>query len=135
MATLIEYGAVPEWGIKHAEDAALLVTSLDITTTASGKYEQKNHLGQTSGVILYDQQKSWSMSGAQLKGAKLTTTLAAAVVLNNFEGNEDFVDGLGAGAEKSEQTAICEEIKRTFGNESAVQLDLSGTVYNFGAGV
>ncbi len=132
MATLIKtYGEVPEWGIGQAEDSALLLTSVDLTTSVTGEYVQKNRLGQTSGVILYDQEQSWSMSGTLVAGGVLSYTLASAVALNNFEGNNDFVDGLGAGADKTAKTAICKEIKRTLGNESAVQVDISGVNYNF----
>lgn len=136
MATLIRtYGEVPEWGIGQAEDSALLLTSLDLTTSVTGEYVQKNHLGQTCGLVLYDQEQSWSMSGSLLKGATLSYTLASAVALNNFEDNNDFVDGLGAGADKTAKTAVCKEIKRTLGNESAVQIDLSGVNYNFASAV
>lgn len=132
MATLIRtYGEVPEWGIGQAEDSALLLTSLDLTTSVTGEYVQKNRRGQTSGIILYDQEQSWSMSGSLLAGSTLGYTLASAVALNNFEDDNDFVDGLGAGADKSAKTAICKEIKRTLGNESAVQIDISGVCYNF----
>lgn len=136
MATLIkQYGEVPVWGIGKAEDAALLLTSVDLTTSVTGEYVQKNRFGQTQGIILYDQEQSWSMSGSLLAGATLGYTLASAVALNNFEDNNDFVDGLGAGADATAKTAICKEIKRTLGNESAVQVDISGVNYNFASTV
>lgn len=131
MATLITYGSVPEWGIATAEDSALLLTSLDITTTASGEYLQQNLQGQTSGVILYDQTASFSMSGALVNGGTLATTLAGAVTLNNFANTNDFVTGLGAGDTAADRTSICKEIKRTLSNTAAVQIDITGNVYNF----
>lgn len=136
MSTLLKtYGEVPAWGIAQAEDAALLLTSLDVATSVTGEYVQKNRFGQTSGYIAYDQEQSWSMSGSQKAGSALSYTLASAVVLNNFEEQNDFVDGLGAGADATSKTAICKEIKRTLGNEAAVQIDLSGVVYNFASSV
>ena len=131
MATLIEYGSVPEWGIGKDEDAALLLTSLDISTSITGEHVQKNRLGQTSGWIGYDQESTFNMSGNLVKGGTLAYTLASAVALNNFEGNNDFVTGLGAGANAADRTSICREIKRTLSNTSAVQVDISGVTYNF----
>lgn len=131
MATLISHGTVPAWGIAQAEDSALLLTSLDITTTASGEYVQQNRFGQSAGIILYDQTASFSMSGALVNGGTLATTLAGAVTLNNFANNNDFVTGLGAGESNTDRTSVCKEIKRTLSNTAAVQIDITGTIYNF----
>lgn len=131
MANLIEYGVVPAWGIAKAEDAALLLSSLDMTTSITGEHVQKNHLGQTSGWLGYDQESTFNMSGSLVKGGTLAYTLASAVALNNFEGNNDFVTGLGAGEAATDRTSICREIKRTLSNTAAVQVDISGVTYNF----
>lgn len=131
MPTLIEHGTVAVWGITQEEDPALMLTSLDLTTTVTGENEFKNRFGQVYGWIGYDQQQTWSMSGYLIEGASMTYTLASSVALNNFAANNDFVTGLGAGSAATDKTAICTEIKRTLGNESAVQIDISGKNYNF----
>lgn len=131
MANLIEHGTVAEWGIAEAEDSALLLNSLDLTTTVTGEQEFKNRLGQVYGWIGYDQQQTFNMSGYLIKGGTLTATLASSVALNNFADNNDFVTGMGAGATAADKTSIVTEIKRTLSNESAVQVDISGKSYNF----
>lgn len=131
MATLVEHGTVADWGIAQAEDPALMLNSLDITTTVTGEQEFKNRFGQVYGWIGYDQQKTFNMSGYKLKGGTLESTLASTVALNNFASENDFVDGMGAGATGADMTSIVTEIKRTLSNESAVQLDITGKTYNF----
>ena len=132
MATLLEYGTVPVWGIGQNEDPALLLTSLDMTTSVVGEYVQKNNLGQTCGWLGYDQESTFNMSGALAAGSTaMAYTLGSAVALNNFADNNDFVTGLGAGTAKTDRTSICKEIKRTLSNTAAVQIDISGITYNF----
>ena len=131
MAGLIEHGTVASWGIEEAEDSALMLNSLDLTTTVTGEHEFKNRLGQVYGWIGYDQQQTFNMSGYQIKGESLTYTLASSVALNNFADNNDFVAGMGAGTTAADKTSIVTEIKRTLSNENAVQIDISGKTYNF----
>jgi hypothetical protein len=131
MADLIEHGAVAEWGIAESEDSALMLNSLDLTTSITGEQEFKNRFGQVYGWLGYDQQQTFNMSGYLIEGGSLTYTLASSVALNNFAGNNDFVTGMGAGATASDKTSIVTEIKRTLSNESAVQVDISGKTYNF----
>ena len=129
---LKEYGTVPEWGIPQDENEALLLTSVDIDNSVTVEHVQKNRYGQTIGWLGIDQEASFSMSGSLLKGktaADAGYTLGEQVALNNFALGSAFSSAMGAGG----STAIIKNYKTSFGNESAVQVDLSGVCYAFGA--
>lgn len=128
---LKEYGTVPEWGIPQDENEALLLSSLDIDNSVTVEHVQKNRYGQTIGWLGIDQEASFSMSGTLLKGktaAEAGYTLGEQVALNNFALGSAFSGEMGAGG----HTALVKQYKTAFGNESAVQIDMSGVCYAFG---
>lgn len=132
MSVLLQsYGTVPEWGIAQDENAALLLSSVDIDSSVTTEHVQKNRHGQTIGWLGIDQEANFSMSGTLLKGKTVSdtgSTLGEQAALNNFSLGSGFSGSMGAGG----NTAIVKQIKAAMANEAAVQVDMSGVVYAFG---
>lgn len=130
MPQILSYGLVPEWGIAKEENSALLVSSLDADSSITTEHVQKNHLGQNCGYLAIDQESSFTMSANLVAGSDISLYhLGSQITLNNFAQSDLFTSGIGAGG----YTAIIKNRKKTLSNESAVQVDFSGTVYAFGS--
>ena len=122
MPTLI--GTLPEFGIAQPEEG-ILAESITFDGKLE-KYEQKDNMGRKCGVLVVDEELSFNMSGALPMGGDFALKMGASLLLNNA------IPDIWCTKPKATTTFI-ETVKRTLGNTAAVKLDITGTVYGFGA--
>lgn len=120
-------GTVPEYGIEKPEKG-VLIESLE-SDGQLNIHEQLDHKGRKSGVLVIDQELSFSLNGAIPAGGgnealKMGATLALA--------NEipDIWNETPTGT-----TVFIKGIKDSRKNSGPATLDVSGTIYAFGASV
>lgn len=121
MPTLL--GTLPEFGIAKPEEG-ILVESITFDGKLE-KYDQKDNMGRKCGVIVVDEELSFSMSGALPAGGDFALKMGASLLLANS------IPDIWCTKPKATTTFI-ENVKRTLGNAAAVKLDITGTVYGFG---
>ena len=134
MASLVTYGTVVEWGVNEPGLTGVLVDSLNVDVST------KNHVvtdsfGKNVGWIGYDQSASFSISCRPIAGGSTPPAERLGVVGNlisisatagnNMAWNSTLSPGLDA------STSIIENFSVSYGAESAMTLNASGTVYNF----
>lgn len=134
MATIIQHGTAPFWGIQ-ATITGVYLESLEFGNTATTA-QLKDQTGHVVGVTVYDQEMTFNGSGSVLLGSggtqstrTLPTALTAALgktvsLLTPPDGlvQCDVTPG-------STATAIVNSIGWTEGNESVVSTNISGNIY------
>lgn len=134
MATIIQHGTAPFWGVK-ASITGVYLESLEFSNSAQSA-QLKDQNGKVVGVTVYDQECTFNASGTVLMGSggsqgarelpsALASKLGEAVTLLAAP------DGLltcGLGGFTS-TTAIVTGMSWTEGNEAAVSANVSGNVY------
>lgn len=120
-------GTVPEYGIEKPEQG-VLIESFE----ADGQlniHEQLNHKGAKSGVLVIDQELSFSMSGAiPAGGGSKELKMGASLALANEI--PDIWNETPTGT-----TVFIKGVKDSRKNSGPATLDVSGTVYAFGSSV
>lgn len=134
MATIIQHGTAPFWGVQ-ASITGVYLENLEFSNSITSS-KLKNQQGKVVGVTEYDQEMTFSGSGTVLLGSGgtqntrvLPDSLAgqigeAVTVLTPPSG---LVNCELAGS--STATAIMGQIGWTEGNESAVSANVSGEIY------
>lgn len=118
-------GDVPKYGIDSPEQG-VFVESIDFDGQQE-IYEQKNNMGKKCGVVIVDEELSFSMSGALLSGDSVSLKMGASLTLANEI--PDIWHTTPAAT-----TVFLKGVKRSLKNTDAQKIDVSGTVYGFGAG-
>lgn len=140
MASLVTYGTVVEWGVNEPGLTGVLVDSLNVDVST------KNHVvtdsfGKNVGWIGYDQSASFSISCRPIAGSSAgpggstgpverlgvvgDLISLSATAGSRMAWNQNLSPGLDAA------TSIIETLSVSYGAESAMTLNASGTVYNF----
>lgn len=120
-------GTVPEYGIEKPEQG-VLIESFE-TDGQLNIHEQLDHKGAKTGVLVIDQELSFSMSGAiPAGGGSKDLKMGASLVLANKI--PDIWNETPAGT-----TVFIKGIKDSRKNSGPAALDVSGTVYAFGSSV
>lgn len=122
MPTLI--GILPEFGIKHPEEG-ILVESISYEGTVE-TYEQKDPKGRKCGVMTIDEEQKFSMSGTLPQGGDYVLKMGANLVLKNLP------PATWSETPKA-TTCFITSVKQSLTNTGPVKLDISGTIYAFGA--
>lgn len=117
-------GITPEYGIPSAEDG-LLIDSLDFSWSGEW-YDQKDNRGRICGKLLVDESLSVSMSGAVALGGNVTIKGGSALALANA------VPDLWC-EKPTATTTVVTDVSRSFSNSDAQKMNVSATVYGFGA--
>lgn len=116
-------GDVPKHGIDSPEQG-IFIESLDFDGQQE-IYEQKNHKGKKCGVLIIDEELSFSMSGAILTTGAASLKMGSALALANEI--PDIWNETPAGT-----TVFLKGVKHSLKNTEAQKMDVSGTVYGFG---
>lgn len=134
MATIIQHGTAPFWGIQ-ASISGVYLESLEFSTSATSS-KLKNQQGKIVGVTVYDQETTFNGSGTVLLGSggtqsarELPAALAQKIgetvsVLAPPDGLLNCDLSLGGST-----TAIVGNLGWTEGNESSVSANVSGEIY------
>ena len=117
-------GITPEYGIPSQEDG-LLVDSLDFSWSGEW-YDQKDNRGRVCGKLLVDESISVSISGAIALGNTVTIKGGSAMALVNA------VPDLWC-EKPTATTSVVTDVSRSFSNSDAQKMNVSATVYGFGA--
>lgn len=134
MATIIQHGDTPFWGVK-ASITGVYLESLEFSNSAQSA-QLKDQNGKVVGVTVYDQECTFNASGTVLMGSDgtqssrslpsaLANQLGAAVSLLAPPSGL-LTCALGG---SSSTTAIVTGMSWTEGNEAAVSANVSGNVY------
>ncbi len=118
------------WGIPKSEETThgLLVTSIDFQFQCD-KEEIPDIDGCTCTVIQRNPRVSLSLSGYLLAGATNRVHLGDVLLLANT-----VPDSWLSGNTPPATTVAVDDVKYSYSNTSAVQVDISATIYPFGAG-
>ena len=135
MATIIQHGTAPFWGVS-ATLTGVYLENLEYGNTATTA-QLKDQNGKVVGVTVYDQEVTFSGSGAVLMGSGGTQTnrtlpssldqalgSALSALANPPAGliTCDLTTG-------SDVTAVLTSLNWTEGNESIVNTNVSGNIY------
>ncbi|WP_094135260.1 hypothetical protein [Akkermansia muciniphila] len=117
-------GDVPKYGIDEPEQG-IFVESIDFDGQQE-IYEQKDNKGKKCGLVIVDEELSFSMSGAILTTGAASLKMGASLTLANEI--PQIWNTTPAGT-----TVFLKGVKRSLKNTDAQKMDVSGTVYGFGA--
>ena len=117
-------GDVPKHGIDEPEKG-IFVESIDFDGQQE-IYEQKDNKGKKCGVLIIDEELSCSMSGAILTTGAASLKMGASLTLAN-----EIPDIWNE--TPSATTVFLKGGKHNLKNTDAQKMDVSGTVYGFGA--
>lgn len=135
MANIIQHGTAPFWGVK-ATLTGVYLENLEYGNTATTA-QLKDQNGKVVGVTVYDQEITFSGSGAVLMGSGGTqTSRELPSVLMNALGSS--ISALASPPDglitcnldpSSSTTAVLTSLNWTEGNESIVTTNVSGNIY------
>uniref|UniRef100_UPI003FD8FBC0 hypothetical protein n=1 Tax=Akkermansia muciniphila TaxID=239935 RepID=UPI003FD8FBC0 len=117
-------GDVPKHGIDEPEKG-IFVESIDFDGQQE-IYEQKDNKGKKCGVLIIDEELSFSMSGAILTTGAASLKMGASLTLAN-----EIPDIWNE--TPSATTVFLKGVKHKLKNKDAQNNDVIGTVYGFGA--
>lgn len=117
-------GDVPKYGIDSPEQG-IFVESID-SDGQQGIYEQKNNVGKKCGLVIVDEELSFSMSGAVLSTGSSSLKMGGTLALANEIPQIWHTPPTGT-------TVFLKGVKRSLKNTDAQKMDVSGTVYGFGS--
>ena len=117
-------GDVPKYGIDSPEQG-IFVESIDFDGQQE-IYEQKNNVGKKCGLVIVDEELSFSMSGAVLSTGSSSLKLGGTLALANEIPQIWHTPPTGT-------TVFLKGVKRSLKNTDAQKMDVSGTVYGFGS--
>lgn len=134
MATIIQHGTAPYWGINDTITGVYL-DSLEYSSSAQTS-DLKDQTGHVVGVTVYDEQITFNASGTVLLGSGETqSTRVLPTALQQKLGEAISLLNLPDGMitcnllPGSSTTAIVTGLSWTEGNEAAVSANVSGNVY------
>ena len=117
-------GDVPKYGIDSPEQG-IFVESIDFDGQQE-IYEQKNNVGKKCGLVIVDEELSFSMSGAVLSTGSSSLKMGGTLALANEIPKIWHTPPTGT-------TGFLKGVKRSLKNTDAQKMDVSGTVYGFGS--
>ena len=117
-------GDVPKYGIDSPEQG-IFVESIDFDGQQE-IYEQKNNVGKKCGLVIVDEELSFSMSGAVLSTGSSSLKMGGTLALANEIPQIWHTPPTGT-------TVFLKGLKRSLKNTDAQKMDVSGTVYGFGS--
>lgn len=117
-------GTVPKYGIDKAE-SGVLIEGLDFDGQPE-IYEQKNEKGKKNGLLIIDEQIGFTMTGA------IPSTGAAALKVGASLALANTIPDIW-GTTPTGTTVFLSGVKHSLKNTDAQKIDVSGTVYGFGA--
>ena len=117
-------GDVPKYGIDSPEQG-IFVESIDFDGQQEF-YEQKNNVGKKCGLVIVDEELSFSMSGAVLSTGSSSLKMGGTLALANEIPQIWHTPPTGT-------TVFLKGVKRSLKNTDAQKMDVSGTVYGFGS--
>ena len=117
-------GDVPKYGIDSPEQG-IFVESIDFDGQQE-IYEQKNNVGKMCGLVIVDEELSFSMSGAVLSTGSSSLKMGGTLALANEIPQIWHTPPTGT-------TVFLKGVKRSLKNTDAQKMDVSGTVYGFGS--
>ena len=117
-------GDVPKYGIDSPEQG-IFVESIDFDGQQE-IYEQKNNVGKKCGLVIVDEELSFSMSGAVLSTGSSSLKMGGTLALANEIPQIWHTPPTGT-------TVFLKGVKRILKNTDAQKMDVSGTVYGFGS--
>ena len=117
-------GDVPKYGIDSPEQG-IFVESIDFDGQQE-IYEQKNNVGKKCGLVIVDEELSFSMSGAVLSTGSSSLKMGGTLALANEIPQIWHTPRTGT-------TVFLKGVKRSLKNTDAQKMDVSGTVYGFGS--
>ena len=117
-------GDVPKYGIDSPEQG-IFVESIDFDGQQE-IYEQKNNVGKKWGLVIVDEELSFSMSGAVLSTGSSSLKMGGTLALANEIPQIWHTPPTGT-------TVFLKGVKRSLKNTDAQKMDVSGTVYGFGS--
>ena len=117
-------GDVPKYGIDSPEQG-IFVESIDFAGQQE-IYEQKNNVGKKCGLVIVDEELSFSMSGAVLSTGSSSLKMGGTLALANEIPQIWHTPPTGT-------TVFLKGVKRSLKNTDAQKMDVSGTVYGFGS--
>ena len=117
-------GDVPKYGIDSPEQG-IFVESIDFDGQQE-IYEQKNNVGKKCGLVIVDEELSFSMSGAILSTGSSSLKMGGTLALANEIPQIWHTPPTGT-------TVFLKGVKRSLKNTDAQKMDVSGTVYGFGS--
>lgn len=117
-------GDVPKYGIDSPEQG-IFVESIDFDGQQE-IYEQKDNKGKKCGLVIVDEELSFSMSGAILTTGAASLKMGASLTLANEIPQIWNTTPSGT-------TVFLKGVKRSLKNTDAQKMDVSGTVYGFGS--
>ena len=117
-------GDVPKYGIDSPEQG-IFVESIDFDGQQE-IYEQKNNVGKKCGLVIVDDELSFSMSGAVLSTGSSSLKMGGTLALANEIPQIWHTPPTGT-------TVFLKGVKRSLKNTDAQKMDVSGTVYGFGS--
>ena len=117
-------GDVPKHGIDEPEKG-IFVESIDFDGQQE-IYEQKDNKGKKCGVLIIDEELSFSMSGAILTTGAASLKMGASLTLAN-----EIPDIWNE--TPSATTVFLKGVKHNLNDTDAQKMDVSGAVYGFGA--
>ena len=117
-------GDVPKYGIDSPEQG-IFVESIDFDGQQE-IYEQKNNVGKKCGLVIVDEELSFSMSGAVLSTGSSSLKMGGTLALANEIPQNWHTPPTGT-------TVFLKGVKRSLKNTDAQKMDVSGTVYGFGS--
>ena len=117
-------GDVPKHGIDEPEKG-IFVESIDFDGQQE-IYEQKNNVGKKCGLVIVDEELSFSMSGAVLSTGSSSLKMGGTLALANEIPQIWHTPPTGT-------TVFLKGVKRSLKNTDAQKMDVSGTVYGFGS--
>ena len=117
-------GDVHKYGIDSPEQG-IFVESIDFDGQQE-IYEQKNNVGKKCGLVIVDEELSFSMSGAVLSTGSSSLKMGGTLALANEIPQIWHTPPTGT-------TVFLKGVKRSLKNTDAQKMDVSGTVYGFGS--
>ena len=117
-------GDVPKYGIDSPEQG-IFVESIDFDGQQE-IYEQKNNVGKKCGLVIVDEELSFSMSGAVLSTGSSSLKMGGTLALANEIPQIWHTPPTGT-------TVFLKGVKRSLKNTDAQKMDVSGTVYGVGS--
>lgn len=135
MATIIQHGTAPYWGVK-ATLTGVYLENLEYGNTATTA-QLKDQNGKVVGVTVYDQEITFSGSGAVLMGSAetqdsrsfpSTLTQALGTAISALADPPDGLINCILGY-NGNTTAVLTSLNWTEGNESIVNTNVSGNIY------
>ena len=134
MANIIKHGKTPKWGInKNTALKGVILDSYNESVEIKD-YEQTDEKGAVCGYLIYDQTKSFDMSGTLLADESLICHMAIGKCVNsmiNIDASGIF-DTMGTNdGINNPSTAILKSISFSASAGGAQTFSASGTIYDF----